>query len=596
MHSRPEPSSLGESREAPSSVDICSKGKTSDSRPPSRGRSSLPTGHQFFRPDERERRATIPSSSPPHVCPMRFRTRHLLAALALGNLVTGQEPVNQPPGTYPVRGRCVDTATGKPLSHCTVRLTGHMATGAPISWGIPEFVDPPPLVTGDDGRFEFRISPPLAWDARAGHPPLFYVDIEHPACASWFARCPFPGLVAMNGAEFGDIPMSRGVRPVLRVVDERQTPKPGVVIDAKLEAPEQSTTKPLERWEQRWQAVRTDISGSLPWSGTLQRGRWALKIRDRKVISAPEFIDIPDAGGSPPRILVVVATLSPADLIEGTIVDANGLAVGGGIIESVVGENGAASPTRIAEDGSFRIVRTELDGDRMEAQLRLQRNDRFDGYVELGSFAWGARGLAVEAPARRQLELEVSDATGAPVTTFSVHALPMTKHVGVDPVRLAGRFAGGRLELPLRDAEWSVLVVPADDRLAPSEWIPIAVGDLTKPLRVQLAARVVGTVSIRGADGSAVPGARVRLFTHRRQPFAARMTTLGGWLCDRGAGVKADALLAEGRTDEHGNVTLRGMVEPGSVILEIEKDGFEPTTTRVDAWGTHVPEVRVERK
>jgi hypothetical protein len=503
-----------------------------------------------------------------------------------------------------VRGRCVDPATGEGLARCTVKLTGHMATGYPIAWGIPEFVDPPEAVTGEDGKFEFRIAPPLGWDSGAGHSPRFHLGIEHAARASWFGHCAFQVLGERSSVDCGDVPMTKGSRPPLRIVDTEGKPAAGIVVEAKQKLPEEVILKGVRKsedghlkiWEERWHRVRSDLAGMVPWPDPLLPGHWSLQLEGRERLSGPEVLEVPADGSAPRRVEIVVAAAPKRAEITGRIVASDGRPASGGVIEVLAGQRGQElCSVRVAEDGTFRIARPTKDMPSDEVYLRLQRNNRYDDYTELGPARFGGEPLVFETRPRRPLVVSVQDAQGHAVRGASIHAHPLDEGVGLDPVRFSGELRDGSVELTLCAGRWEILAVPADPKLAPSEWVSVSEEALAKPLRIVVPSRVLGTVRVCDGSGQGVAGAKVRVFDGVRRLPGPIVTTPGAVLCARGQ-VARDAVIAEGVTAADGQVTLPGTLERGQLTIEVRGRAIRDASFVVDAWGTKVFVASVERQ
>ncbi len=514
----------------------------------------------------------------------------LLAISVFGmfNGATAQEAAS-----YPVYGRCVDARTGEPVSGCTVSLTGHMATGYPIGWGLPGWVDPDPITTGPDGRFRFDVSPPIAWDANAGYAPRFHLNVRHPDRNGWHADCNFPNLVELGEAALGDLPMILGSKPVLRVVDESGVPQRDVRVQARSEVEwfeAIDTEEPLRKWPILYQVGTTDSSGKLSWGGALPPGPWQLEVTNWRLVRAPTSRELPPAELPSPTWEVVVAPLSSPHFIEGIVVDADGMPAGRGVVE-IAGGWVDGTPFRIAEDGTFRIVPPKTYDSQEDPLIRLRRNSRWDDPIEIGRIPWGTRGLTIEVPRSAELQVQVVDPNGDPVEAFGIHAVPVHDIAGLEAMRRAVRSADGSVGLAIREGEWRVLVVPADDRLAASSWIQVHTDAPFDRLAVRLDERIPAQIIVQDGNGRPVPGVHVRLFASRSTPFEGRMTTLGGALVADND--RVDVLLAQAATDAVGVVRLRGPARPGPAVLEIEGADIERTSVDVSRWDGRAIRARV---
>jgi hypothetical protein len=117
--------------------------------------------------------------------------------------------------TAVVRGRCVEGQSGEPLAGCRVDFHGwpsnrrQMALHPGVEWQDPE-----PVVTGSEGRFEFRFVPPPPYQ----HSMSIELDGRYPRTARWGAF--EPGQVD----DLGDIGLLPGFHVTGRAVDTEGDP------------------------------------------------------------------------------------------------------------------------------------------------------------------------------------------------------------------------------------------------------------------------------------------------------------------------------------------------------------------------------------
>lgn len=516
--------------------------------------------------------------------------------IVVATLVVAALPAQAPPTsplateTLLVRGRCVDDATGAPLARCRVRLTGHQSTGYSIAWSRTDWADPPEATTAADGTFRFEVRLPAAdEELDRGR---YHLRITHPTHAPFFSHCAFVVALARGGADYGDVRLPAGVRPRIRCEDTNGVAQPGVLVYvrptaaalAALAVPPWDGEGP-QSWIMRSAYRRTDVDGYLHLDDPLPAGEYLVEVREREAKGGPATVVLPRAE----PIVAVVAPLDAPRTITGRIVDESGQAVGGAVLSD--GDDGPNACTTRG-DGAFTLVCVKPTG-RADANLRLALNSRFDGWLGLGTAAWGQRDVELRLPAKALHTFVVRTAAGAPVEAFNVHCVrqgPGDPHV----VRLAGTFAGGRATCHLPDGYYRVLVAPSSERMLASDWQIVAVDAAHEAIELVVEEATPRAVEVRFADGGgAAAGVLVEAITGA-EPQPCAWVPPATVVERSGFAAPASSVVASARTDANGRAVLhlRAGSEPW---LRVSGPGATARVFATTPRGGGVPSLVVER-
>jgi len=505
--------------------------------------------------------------------------------VAIACLVDGlAQQANSPPpnsllasDTLVIRGRLVDAASGEPLSRGRVKLTGHQSTGYDLAWGVGDWVDPPEQTTGADGRFEFvlRLAAPFELVDRA----RYHLAVVHPQHLAAFVHGTFGAGRRTGLLDHGDLPLPTGVRPRIRCVDTEGVRQPGVVLNVRpLDSRSQLLRGPdgTQGWIQGGGYGSTDIDGQLHLDHPLPAGEYQVEVRGRQAAEPPRTFALPSAD----VLEVRVAKQRPELVIEGTLVDAAGLPVAGATL-AAGGEHGVATVTR--RDGRFTLVH---DGKTpaTTVTIELARNRRHDAWRRLTAVAWGTHDLRIELPPVVTTSFVVTDDAGRAFESFSLYCLPVPSNAAPAAFRIAGTFADGRVAAALEPGQYLLQVVPHSDRLAPTAWQRITVGDASAEVGVSLAAAILCEVElvVPGAAADVAAGTLVEVIaggapspTEFVRPYTAAVARDGD----------GPMVVASARADASGRVRLRvpdlgdlhlrcrgGRVQPRVLAAELRAD------------------------
>lgn len=503
---------------------------------------------------------------------MKSTTIPVLACLLVGLPAQEQAAAAAPPAPSTIatqqlviRGRLVDAETGAPLARCRVRLSGHQSTGYELSWRAGDWADPAEQTTGADGRFRFAFRLPAAFERidRA----RYHLNASHPRHLHWFSHCSFHLAARRGGIDYGDIALTKGLRPRIRCVDTEGNLQAGVLLYLKPAEADPAARHTLpggpQSWMTRYAYGQTDIDGYLHLDDPVPAGSFRVEVRGRKAARLPGLIRLPTRKA----IEVVVARLPAGRCIEGRLLDTRGAPVAGAHLSA--DQHGASCLTR--RDGRFTLVAGERD-QTPSVLIHLARNRRYDDYVGLATADWGQRAVELRVPEIQRTAILVTDAAGKPVRDFNLYCLPADRRQTRAGVRLAGSFAEGRARCRLADGVYRLRIFPRSEHLLPSDWQDLEIKAGEPELRVTLRPTHPFRVALRlayagpEAAGSA-QGARVEVLTGAPEKDSGFVlpATVGTDLERQPPGPR---LLAAAICDAQGQAVLR-LAAGGRVWLRI---------------------------
>jgi protocatechuate 3,4-dioxygenase beta subunit len=452
------------------------------------------------------------------------------------------------------RGRCVDEG-GAALAGVTVRLRGYagseqldryrMEHGDASPW-----TEPAPAQSDREGRFEFRVMP--APPRRLG---LEFSAEQRVPCEVWW-RTVEPG--AMH--DVGDVVMPMGVVVRGRLVDDDGAAVSGANLQLAggVNAPRQvDGLIAFARSGSARSDSRGDFALHAPLSpGSYQVAVWAHTLREP---TAPIMLSPPLA-----ELRVVVAKAEPnaTPTITGVVVDEGGMPIPSADI--LVGDSdfGAGQSRR---DGTFELTRRDdmpRTGILIGAGATGYATSRLSDAVE-----WGARDLRLVLQEGPSMTVRVRRAADdSPIERFGIQLLPIRKQGGAssddDRLWFAGVHQDGVLHIERATVgRYYLVVVPAESTGLPASTereIAIEVGvPQTFDFRLEpLAERVVEVVD---RQGKPLEGARLEHLLHRA---GGKVYPLTPAMDERNARMNSRdgvaLLCADVRTDARGRVTLRG--------------------------------------
>ncbi|MFO1076853.1 MAG: sigma-70 family RNA polymerase sigma factor [Planctomycetota bacterium] len=467
-----------------------------------------------------------------------------------------------------IRGRCVD-ARGRPLAGCRVALAGECDPGLALEdWARhnydPQWGDPPPVPTHDDGRFELRFVP---------HEPLrFEVSMQRPGCvsmhASWPARTVGDGISPGAAIDLGDVALLPGMQARGRVLDDAGAPVIGAQVS--LVAAESSEVDATPRAIGS-DAPKTDANGEFA-AVPLLPGAYLVGV----------WIDEGYGGGAPQRRELLEQTpwlelrmtkLKMPPSVRGVVVDERGAPIAGADV------NALNRSVRCKSDGSFTFYAAPDETLGVD-ELRIEA-DGFETAILRGPFAWGARDLRAALRGGLDVELLVVDASGGPVEDFAAwiwpdydgRSRPWVFFPSAQRTRTYGHHDGGTVVLHgLCRGAHRLFVEPRDPWRMATVVRRIELRDPSPVgLRIELprsAERVVRVVDGRGA---AVAGATVELLEQSLGELRADTEAWPIEIMLRTFGPDRKALLRQRTsTDQNGEATLRG---PAGARLAVRVPG-----------------------
>lgn len=464
--------------------------------------------------------APTDTNQPPAQAPAEAAAAILPAAEATPAERAEATPSPTPPVVDPllahVRGRCVDES-GAPLAACKVDLGGWgRNSNATALQGEVDWHDPAPIVTGDDGRFDFAIAPPSGLQ--------FSLDIASDGRVPRTGR--WSGLQPAQVVDLGDIPLRRGFEVRGRVVDEQNTPVAKVGVSLR------NLPLPIAP-DMAANNVRYGFSGAdgaFSIEVSIPVGTWSLDAETRGVrLVSPDRVVVTERGAEP--VLVVVRRMPS---IEGLVVDELGQPVQGVGVQAELHRSGRMASARSRQDGTFTIF--AVDAEPKPVALRIDDPGPCEAPPpDPRLWEWGSKGVRFELRRAQSCELLVVErATGAPVTRYAVSCYHEKAGSSLfSDLRLSGDHPDGKVTI---DRVWRgknlLRVAPLAPHLLPSAMIEFEVDERgAPPLRVELERLRSTVVRLATVGGEPVVGSKVEVVKKGSEPFTA-----GSWAQDSRGG------------------------------------------------------------
>jgi hypothetical protein len=452
-----------------------------------------------------------------------------------------------------VRGRCVDAATRAPLAGCSVQL--HGAPGSPER--LDEYVarhgkvvweNPPPQTTNEDGRFEFRFTPPP--------PHQFFLFVTAPGRADMTAR--WTELADAAHEDLGDVALQRGTRLQGRVVDSAGAPQADVDLHLNLDF---SRANPSPRGSHQ---LRTRADGTFGDERRLPSGRYRVAVPKGLRSIEPDGFTL--GADEVDRNLDFKAVLVVAEeAIAGEVVDDSGAPVARASINYLPWSGGSRWNVETRKDGTFTLQRTEKDA--QEPVKISAHRDGFDSAETATRIAWGSkdvklvlkRGLTVEIVVRNGDDGTALEEYG--VRCFTSPETTKRRSSKDSRLRESGSHPGGVLQLQgiVRGTHW-LIVEPTGVDWMPSQVHSFEVTDAGAPRQdITVHRPVKRTVHVKRSNGAPVVGTDVDVVRRGKRDQAIDETAyaqseVGLWL----GGNNSALLVSKGETDEAGNVEIKG--------------------------------------
>lgn len=473
------------------------------------------------------------------------------------------EPSQRRPGWVDdrahVRGRCVDER-GQPLAGCTATFDawGGNATRMALQGDVP-WQDPEPIVTGDDGVFDFAFEPPSGMQ--------FALDVQGEGRVPRTGR--WSRIERGQILDLGDIELPTGYEVRGRVVDERGAPVSRVAVA--LEDLPLPLTEGMAANDVRYGS--SNENGDFVVRVPIPPGTWPIDVSSRGIrLVRPNQVTVTESGSEP---LVVIVRRMPS--ISGIVVDERGAPVQGVTVEADLNRSGRMAAGRSKKDGTFVIH--AVDAEPQPVRLRISNpgpceppppDERF--------YDWGTRDVRIDMRRALALELEVVERESrAPVTRYAVQCYSASARSSRERnLRLSGTHEHGRVTV---DRVWRgknyLRIVPLDASLACSEPIEFEVPDGgAPPMRVEVERLTPGTVQVTNPDGTPIAGSKIELVRKGTRSFTADT-----WLAERGstnswstnASSRAHELVSRATTDATGSAVV--FVPPDQTSLLVRASG-----------------------
>jgi hypothetical protein len=422
-----------------------------------------------------------------------------------------------------------------------------------------------------------------------GYPARIHLEVEAKGRVGVFGSRDFSFFLDEPAQDAGDIALPNGCVQPFRVVDSAGVPQVGVLVYAR----PTKGQKPEGTWWGYNQTVyqRSDAQGLV--AGTVMPfGEVKVEIKGRSFDDTVLELTPTQEGETSRPIDLVVAPSLDSELIRGRVLDAAGEPVEGYALSAIGSpfdsNKGGWPSTRSRADGTFEISAAGMG---LEGKLQLShaRNNRYDNWQELGSYRWGDNNIEVRLLASAKLQLLVR-AGGKPVENLAVHAVPIEAGaLGADPVRLAGTFRGGVVDLTgLRATRYAVRVHAIGSSSWPTDWIECS-AEGAEPIVVDLMPPIERKLHVFTTEGRPVIGGRIELVVGGKPSWGVwgteyydRTMTLAGR--DGQPWGKHPLIADRGKTDRQGAVLLRCIAQDEPVYVVVEGGGAQKFVHELAGW------------
>lgn len=419
----------------------------------------------------------------------------------------GTVPADAAPAAEPTAtgirflGRCVAAEDGTPLAGVRVRLSGSVGNDRLAKeLGQEQWEPPPPLETGVDGRFEFRLP----------HLPAhqFFMDLQRADRVMRTDRWS-PGFAAGAVVDLGEVPMARGQRLRGRAQDADGRPVGAIVSLRGLPMPLRPDGGGGETL-----SARTNADGSFEFASAVPPGEWPVFAEGEGWMREhPSVVHVAQWEPPPPLIVTMRALVS----IEGRVLDESGAPVARAYV-SVREPRGNYGETDWS-DAEGRFVIHQRNRNDAPVSLRVEA----DGFREQefpSMLDWGAREVVLNISRGSAVTLHVIEReSGAPVTRFGVRSADGPAGARLGGLRLDGEHPQGVLTVKeLQRGLNQLRVVPTDLDLLPSAVLEVdASAPVTEPRVVEVERLQAFEVVVRFRDGSPAAGSQLRIFDRALQ-------------------------------------------------------------------------------
>jgi RNA polymerase sigma-70 factor (ECF subfamily) len=408
-------------------------------------------------------------------------------------------------GLAHLRGRCVAAEDQTPIAGCKARLGGSSreVSDAATLEGRRPWHPPDPVITGQDGRFDFAFATV----------PFQNCDLQLSAPSRVVRLGRWSRVAPGQVIELGDVPLTKGFDVSGRVVDAQGAPVASV--DVRLCTNASSSSSGMEPDGVSSYSGRSRPDGAFQVWSPVPAGSWTLDLGGQgHFLVGPDHVVIDPMQGLAPLVVTVARTPT----IAGKVVDERGdplegISIG---VEIAAGWRGGRSPNATSlADGTFLLRAVEPEPKAVKLQVDdsgpCEPSWRDDRVHE-----WGETDVRIVLQRALSFELTVVErGTGVPITEYGVSCFG-EKGAGSSQyydLRLAGRHQDGRVVV---DRVWRganfLTVRPVDATIAPSGTIEFQASEAgVPPMRVELDRMQPATVRVLTAAGAPVIGSRVEV-------------------------------------------------------------------------------------
>ncbi|MCB9876859.1 MAG: carboxypeptidase regulatory-like domain-containing protein [Planctomycetes bacterium] len=504
-------------------------------------------------PGDRDRPLRATNLTPPATS--EVATPNAVVSIDAGPRRTAASAATTPPPEplAHVTGRCVDAA-GVPLAGCRIDLQSQRSDSPrAVTWRLehkepPPWLQPEPVVTGDDGRFAFAFWPPPSLG--------FVLDIAMQGRGE--LRAEWEELDAGQSEDLGDVVLHAGVRVRGRVIDEDDNP----IAEAAVRFTSTGRGPASHRLARPDDFTIEHTAGD----GTFTSQRWLpadtyrLRVPGHTLTSA-ETVDL--LAERPEEQLTIVVTNAAETRIAGRVIDEAGAPVA----DVGVFETSGSAAQYTAADGSF--VLTAAGAIEQPTTQLTVRSTACQPLEPPKPAKWGDRDVVVRVRRVAPLQLRVTDEAGAPVTRYAVRMMQTdaTVHYVTDEdVRTEGEHPDGVAMLPgLFRGNWLLVVEFAASSGLQTITTQQQIGDVA-PGRLDLVAHATASRTLRVLDSAGAPvvGTTVRLCDLFGKPLDQlfSLSSNDEWL--RVLRMTTARLLQQVTTGDDGSTELHG---PGDHTL-----------------------------
>lgn len=397
-----------------------------------------------------------------------------------------------------ISGRCIAEETGEPLAGCELHFFGYEARSPSQFKQYPEWAwqNPEDIITGVDGRFEFRLGQPHELG-------LYILSIKKDGRLTRRADWTAPDN-PLRDFDFGDINLQVGTILKGRVLSMDGRPLDDVRVHLD-EVPGQILLNASRGAYSL--GGRTDKEGNFDVGSALPPGTRNVKMHKVGYGQVDPFYVEIFSGLSEQSVDFYMQAMP---FVQGKVSMIGGAPLIKAEVTADVGPGWIAS-ARTNDLGEFKIFAREL----RDTPFRLEvEHDNVQNFATEEVHHWGDRGITLVARPALQVAIQVvEDATGERVEKFAVISGPIepnSRHGVRGYPKNGGTHAEGILLLEgLRDKDNGLIVLPWNPKLSRSQPIPVKPSVEGELLEVRLQPAKPFEVKVVNQEGNGVAGSVV---------------------------------------------------------------------------------------